>query len=100
MNRHKTDRKTCSRSLTKNQIIEISTILPDIIEGRRADIGKNIDNILSEDIMIRHCEDKSRIKNILLEDIDNLLKQCTIKLAPFPPQLLATLSLSPSDNFC
>ena len=65
------------RYLTKKQVSTISAILADVMEQSKIDIGKTIDTKLSEDITITRCDTKVWIKTIFMENMDELLKQCT-----------------------
>ena len=66
-----------ARYLTKKQVSTISAILADVMEQSKIDIGKTIDTKLSEDITITRCDTKVWIKTIFMENMDDLLKQCT-----------------------
>ena len=47
------------------------------MEQSKIDIGKIIDTKLSENITITRCDTKVWIKTIFMENMEDLLKQCT-----------------------
>ena len=61
----------------KKQVTTISAILADVMEQSKIDIGKTIDTKLSENTTITPCDTTVWIKTIFMENMDDLLKQCT-----------------------
>ena len=55
----------------------ISAILADVMEQSKIDIGKTIDTKLLENITVTRCDTKAWIKTIFMENMVDLLKQCT-----------------------